>query len=214
MRGRRKRLSWQILWCESARNWRCNHFQDWGWFGLADPGWELSPEPWRFDPGQAGLRRCSRILRHSPFPSASPLAGGWQGGCRAASRVCGATTRMCLFRHYYREHQNIRLTAALSYAPLSCAQKDNMRSFRILVASLWFLFPIFLPSLHGATVTWVGGSGDWNTTANWSTGALPGTGDDAVVGPGPAITVTHSTGAHTVRSVQSQQAFMLSGGDR
>ena len=45
-----------------------------------------------------------------------------------------------------------------------------MRSIRIFVASLWLLFPIFLPSLHGATVTWVGGSGDWNTTRNGRTG--------------------------------------------
>jgi len=28
--------------------------------------------------------------------------------------------------------------------------------------------------LDAATVSWVGGSGDWNTLINWSTGALPG----------------------------------------
>ena len=87
-----------------------------------------------------------------------------------------------------------------------------MRSLYFIIAGLGFLFPSFLPSLYADTVTWVGGSGDWSTTANWSTGALPGAGDDVVVGPGPAITVTHSSGADTVRSVQSQQAFVLSGG--
>jgi hypothetical protein len=38
---------------------------------------------------------------------------------------------------------------------------------------------IFL-SLAAATVTWVGGSGDWNNTNNWSTDAWPGTNDVAV----------------------------------
>jgi hypothetical protein len=71
------------------------------------------------------------------------------------------------------------------------------------------LLPIGLPA---ATVTWVGASGDWNATNNWSTGALPGAGDDVVIGSGPAITVTHSSGAHTVNSILSQQAFVLSGG--
>ena len=63
-----------------------------------------------------------------------------------------------------------------------------------------------------ATVSWVGGSGDWNTVTNWNTGALPGTNDDVVIGAGASITVTHSSGTHTVNSIQSQQAFVLSGG--
>ena len=67
-------------------------------------------------------------------------------------------------------------------------------------------------SAQGATVTWIGGSGDWNTVTNWSTGALPGTGDDVVIGSGPAITVTYSSGSQVVNSIQSQQAFVLSGG--
>jgi RHS repeat-associated protein len=58
----------------------------------------------------------------------------------------------------------------------------------------------------------VGSSGDWDAPANWSTGALPGTNDDVVIGAGPAITVTHATGNDSVRSVRSQQAFSLSGG--
>ena len=63
-----------------------------------------------------------------------------------------------------------------------------------------------------ATVTWTGGSGDWNTATNWSTGELPGPGDDVVIGSGASITVTHSSGAHTVQSLASQQAFQLTGG--
>ena len=81
--------------------------------------------------------------------------------------------------------------------------------------SLFALLLVFFSyqlSLGAATVIWVGGSGVWNTTNDWSTGALPGINDDVVIGSGPSITVTHSTGTHTVRSVQSQQAFVLSGG--
>jgi RHS repeat-associated protein len=68
------------------------------------------------------------------------------------------------------------------------------------------------PPLRAATVTWVGGSGDWNTAANWSTGVLPGPSDDVVIDRPGEILVTHSSGTHTVRSVLSQEAFQLSGG--
>ena len=68
-------------------------------------------------------------------------------------------------------------------------------------------------TLIGATVSWVGGSGDWSTATNWSTGLLPGTNDDVVINPpGGPFTITHSTGSHIVHSIQSQQAFTLSGG--
>ena len=88
----------------------------------------------------------------------------------------------------------------------------NMRNIRVVRVGLGFLFLTFLPALYGATVTWIGGSGDWNTATNWSIGALPGTNDNVVIGAGASITVTHSAGTHTVNSVQSQQAFVLSGG--
>ncbi len=65
---------------------------------------------------------------------------------------------------------------------------------------------------QAATVSWIGGSGDWNTVSNWSTGALPGSDDDVLIGAGSSITVTHSSGTHAVKSIQSQQAFVLSGG--
>ena len=68
------------------------------------------------------------------------------------------------------------------------------------------------PTAPAATINWVGGSGDWDTATNWSTGQLPGPADDVVIGSGPSITVTHSTGADTVNSITSQQAFQLSGG--
>jgi hypothetical protein len=66
---------------------------------------------------------------------------------------------------------------------------------------------------EAAVVSWVGGSGDWNTATNWSTGALPGPGDDVVISPANiSITVTHSSGTHIVSSLMSQVAFQLTGG--
>ena len=69
-----------------------------------------------------------------------------------------------------------------------------------------------LVSATAATVTWVGGNGDWNTAANWSTGVVPGASDDVTIAAGPAITVTHSSGTHSIHSFQSKQVFELSGG--
>ena len=87
-----------------------------------------------------------------------------------------------------------------------------MKTKLLTVSGLALFISLLLSPAEGATVSWVGGSGDWNTTNNWSTGALPNPGDDVVIGSGPAITITHSSGAHTVNSLQSQQAFVLSGG--
>ncbi|HEY7114857.1 MAG TPA: hypothetical protein VIA45_18150, partial [Thermoanaerobaculia bacterium] len=52
--------------------------------------------------------------------------------------------------------------------------------------------------LRAATCTWDGSSNDWNTsTAHWSCGAIPGSGDSIVVGSG---TVTLGT-SHSVTGV-------------
>jgi RHS repeat-associated protein len=88
----------------------------------------------------------------------------------------------------------------------------KQRLLNLSVAGL-ALFAVCRPiHVNAATVTWVGGSGDWETATNWSTGQLPGPSDDVVIGSGPSITVTHSYGADTVNSITSQQAFQLSGG--
>src|SRR5437867_2319483 len=83
---------------------------------------------------------------------------------------------------------------------------------RLIAALLLGLVGHFPTLLVGATISWIGGSGDWNTAVNWSGGALPGTNDDVVIGSGPYITVTHSADTHVVKSILSQQAFVLSGG--
>jgi hypothetical protein len=62
------------------------------------------------------------------------------------------------------------------------------------------------------TVFWVGGSGDWNTATNWSTGVVPGTNDDILINVQGDVLVTHSSGTHISRRLFSQNAIVLSGG--
>lgn len=69
-----------------------------------------------------------------------------------------------------------------------------------------------MTSALGTTVSWVGASGDWNTPGNWNTGVPPGAADDVIIPAGPAITITHSSGHHAVRSLTSSPAFVLTGG--
>jgi hypothetical protein len=71
------------------------------------------------------------------------------------------------------------------------------------------VFPLICSA---ATVSWVGGSGDWNTAGNWDTGVLPGPDDDVLIDTAGVITVTHSSGTHAVKSIQSHENFVLSGG--
>ena len=71
--------------------------------------------------------------------------------------------------------------------------------------------PIFRPAFETlevkitpSTVKWVGASADWSIAANWTdqsnlTHHLPGSTDDAVIDAG--VTVTHSTGSDSVRSL-------------
>ncbi len=64
-----------------------------------------------------------------------------------------------------------------------------------------------------STVHWsAAGSGDWNTAANWDAGRVPGSADDVVISAPGNVTVTHSGGDHTVHSLQSTDALVLSGG--
>ncbi len=50
-----------------------------------------------------------------------------------------------------------------------------------------------------STVTWIGGSGDWDTAANWSTGLVPGGGDDVVINSGsPTHGLTNTDAVHSI----------------
>ena len=87
-----------------------------------------------------------------------------------------------------------------------------MKTSVLLPALLIAMAVLVVYQSKAATVSWIGGSGDWNTPTNWSSGALPGPDDDVVIDRPGDSTVTHSSGAHTVKSVQSQEGFVLSGG--
>ncbi|HMF38210.1 MAG TPA: hypothetical protein VKF17_16310, partial [Isosphaeraceae bacterium] len=63
-----------------------------------------------------------------------------------------------------------------------------------------------------STVYWsVNSSGDWDVPTNWSSGTLPGPGDDVVIDK-PGVTVTYRIGSSTIHSLDDQDAFVLSGG--
>jgi hypothetical protein len=79
------------------------------------------------------------------------------------------------------------------------------------------------------TDTWIGGNADWGTAADWSTGATPGSGVDAVIPAGVTVTFSSAdtpsfhrltvngtldiTGNNmNVAAVSSIAAFNLSGG--
>ena len=66
-------------------------------------------------------------------------------------------------------------------------------------------------SQTGQTVTWVGGNGDWNTAANWSTGSVPGTNDDVLLDDAD-VTVTISSGVKLVRSINGVGGLQLNSG--
>lgn len=87
-----------------------------------------------------------------------------------------------------------------------------MKSFRfvLLATALVSLHPW---SARSATVTWDGGGGDfsWQTPANWSGDALPGTNDTAVINIGGSATVTSSTDV-AILNLQCSNHFALSGG--
>lgn len=65
-----------------------------------------------------------------------------------------------------------------------------------------------------ATVSWVSTvSGFWDVGSNWSTGAVPQAGDDVLINvPGANVTVTHRQVSAAIKSLQSTEALVLSGG--
>jgi hypothetical protein len=65
-----------------------------------------------------------------------------------------------------------------------------------------------------STVDWINASGgDWAVGSNWSTGAVPGSGDDVVINVGGATpTITISSGNQSVRSVTVDDTLSITGG--
>jgi hypothetical protein len=70
-------------------------------------------------------------------------------------------------------------------------------------------------SVGAATVTWVSPiSGNWNTGANWSGGAVPANGDNVVISNTPGITVTLNSGSPEIENltVGTGNRLEISGG--
>ncbi|HND55065.1 MAG TPA: hypothetical protein PLV92_21775, partial [Pirellulaceae bacterium] len=65
-----------------------------------------------------------------------------------------------------------------------------------------------------AVVKWINAAGGaWNVGANWDTGAVPTAADDVTIDVANAnVTITHSAGADTVRSLTTNETVALSGG--
>src|SRR5262249_17525034 len=63
-----------------------------------------------------------------------------------------------------------------------CAHPVKRSVLSFIAAAATAAVPICLPSLSSAaSKTWIAGSGFWHTSADWSGGTLPATGDDVVI---------------------------------
>src|SRR5262249_13401014 len=73
-------------------------------------------------------------------------------------------------------------------------QRDKIKTVRPRLESLE-------DRVQPSTVSWISSaSGQWATAANWSTGAVPGAGDDVVINQSATVTVTlgASTSIHSL----------------
>jgi RHS repeat-associated protein len=84
----------------------------------------------------------------------------------------------------------------------------SSRAFILLFITL----AVLLRSSHAATVTWIGGDGDWSTPANWDSGALPKNTDDVIIDQPGQLQITHSSGIHTVHSLRCEENLLISAG--
>ena len=64
-----------------------------------------------------------------------------------------------------------------------------------------------------STVDWISpNSGNWNVGANWSTGEVPGPGDNVVIEQATSPTITISSGTQSVLSVTATDPIAITGG--
>ena len=99
--------------------------------------------------------------------------------------------------------------------PPSQTQADmTPRVFRALSVAFMALGAILAaPAAVAATVSWIGSeAGSWRDPANWSSGALPGPGDDVVVASSPAPTISYAEGDARIASLTMTGNLRLSGG--
>ena len=72
---------------------------------------------------------------------------------------------------------------------------------------------LFLRYANAGIVLWIGGDGGWQDVANWSSNPdLPGPLDDVIIARPINVIVTHPTGDHTINSLVSCEALVISGG--
>lgn len=70
-----------------------------------------------------------------------------------------------------------------------------------------------LPAEAAFVYWWSAAGGDWNNAANWSSNpSLPGASDDAYIGITGTWIITHSSGTHSVRSLNCDEILKLTGG--
>jgi hypothetical protein len=71
-------------------------------------------------------------------------------------------------------------------------------------------------SAQAATINWnTDSSGDFHDATKWDTATVPGAADTAVINRGvanPTVTYSGASGTRTVNSLQSEEAFVVSGG--
>ncbi len=88
----------------------------------------------------------------------------------------------------------------------------NLRSAKRRAANRHWLIEGLEQRVLLTAVTWVGPNtgGDWSNPNNWSTNALPQPADDVTLNG--SITLTHSAGADTIHSLNSDATFNINGG--
>src|SRR2546428_9635102 len=73
-----------------------------------------------------------------------------------------------------------------------------LKRILVLVVSIF----LAVTQVHGATVNWVDATGFWDVATNWSSNPLlPGAGDDVIISVAGVQTITHRSGADTIRSL-------------
>ncbi|MDD3647484.1 MAG: hypothetical protein PHS44_03220 [Candidatus Dojkabacteria bacterium] len=68
----------------------------------------------------------------------------------------------------------------------------------VISSSLFLYFPFTRASVKAATVTWVGGSSNWETGGNWSGGDVPGPDDEVVIDANVIVTINSSTSINSL----------------
>ena len=61
-------------------------------------------------------------------------------------------------------------------------------------------------------VYWIGGSGFWDDSNNWSTGKLPGSTDEVIIDVPSEVVITYREGLTSIAKLTTQEDLVISGG--